>query len=150
MRTVSQLSWGKKMTSEYWAWVSMRQRCNNKNLPTYKLYGGRGIKICKEWDTFEGFFKDMGKKPGAKYSLDRIDVNGDYEPSNCRWATKLQQVLNRRDMPNANGFRGIRKKYHTYQARITVDYKEIYLGSFKTLEEAINARKEAEKKYERA
>lgn len=138
------------MTSEYWAWVSMRQRCNNKNLPTYKLYGGRGIKICKEWDTFEGFFKDMGKKPGAKYSLDRIDVNGDYEPSNCRWATKLQQVLNRRDMPNANGFRGIRKKYHTYQARITVDYKEIYLGSFKTLEEAINARKEAEKKYERA
>lgn len=94
--------------------------------------------------------KDMGEKPSPRHSLDRIDVNGDYEPSNCRWATQLQQVLNRRDIPNPNGFRVIRKKRHTYQARITVGYKEIYLGNFKTLGEAIEARKEAEKRYARA
>lgn len=137
-------------SSEYNAWVSMRQRCTNPNCNSYRLYGGRGIKICKEWGTFDGFMKDMGKKPSPRHSLDRIDVNGDYEPSNCRWATQLQQVLNRRDMPNPNGFRGIRKKRHTYQARITVSYKEIYLGNFKTLGEAVEARKEAEKKYARA
>lgn len=137
-------------SSEYNAWVSMRQRCTNPNCNSYRLYGGRGIKICKEWGTFDGFMKDMGKKPSPRHSLDRIDVNGDYEPSNCRWATQLQQVPNRRDMPNPNGFRGIRKKHHTYQARITVSYKEIYLGNFKTLGEAVEARKEAEKKYARA
>lgn len=135
---------------EYWVWVAMRQRCNNPNMPTYKHYGGRGIKVCKRWDSYDNFIEDMGYRPSDKHSLDRIDVNGDYEPSNCRWATQLEQVMNRRDMPNPHGFRGIRKKRHCYQARITVDYREIYLGTFKTLGEAIMARKEAEKKYDRA
>lgn len=135
---------------EYYVWVAMRQRCRNPKCRIYKHYGGRGIKICKRWEKFENFFEDMGRRPEGKYSLDRIDVNGDYEPSNCRWATQLQQVLNRRDISNPLGHKGVRKLYNCYQARITVNYKEIYLGNFKTLKEAVEARKNAEIKYARA
>lgn len=134
---------------EYWVWVAMRSRCNSPSCAVYKHYGGRGIKICARWDDFDAFLSDMGRRPSDKHSLDRIDVNGDYCPENCRWATQLQQVTNRRDMPNKCGFRGIRKKYNRYQARITVDYREHYLGTFKTLREAIEARKRAEEVYGR-
>lgn len=135
---------------EYAVWVAMRQRCHNPKSQNYRHYGGRGIKICERWDSFKNFIEDMGRRPDGKYSLDRIDVNGNYEPSNCRWATPTQQSVNRRDIKNLTGHRGIRKKYHRYQARITVDYKEIYLGTFKTLSDAIEARNRAEVKYARA
>lgn len=134
---------------EYWVWIAMRHRCNCKKSRVYKYYGGRGIKICSRWKSFDNFIKDMGFRPSSSHSLDRINVNGDYEPSNCRWASSLTQILNRREIKNPNGFRGIRRKHNVYQARITVNYREIYLGTFKTLDEAIKARKEAEVKYER-
>lgn len=134
---------------EYWVWVAMRSRCNCQTNPVYKYYGGRGISVCERWNSFENFIKDMGFRPSNEHSLDRIDLNGNYEPANCRWATRLTQTLNRRETANPCGFRGIRKKYNVYQARITVNYKEIYLGTFKTLQEAVNARKEAEIRYER-
>lgn len=72
---------------EYRAWRNMRQRCNNKNVPNYHRYGGRGIKICKEWDSFEVFLQDMGKRLSPEHSLERRNNNGNYEPANCYWAT---------------------------------------------------------------
>jgi len=84
-------------STEYLAWVSMKTRCLNKKTAQYKNYGGRGIKICKQWrNSFENFLADMGRKPTPKLSLDRIDNNGNYEPTNCRWATQSQQMLNTR------------------------------------------------------
>ena len=89
---------GGKFPSEYAAWVCMRQRCRNPKHAKYRLYGARGITICPEWETFEQFIKDMGLKPSPELSLDRIDNNGNYEPSNCRWATSSQQNRNRREV----------------------------------------------------
>lgn len=82
---------------EYHIWNSMLHRCRNKNHPSYSEYGGRGICVCEEWSTFEVFLKDMGKRPTKGHSLDRIDPNGNYEPSNVRWATGKVQARNKRN-----------------------------------------------------
>jgi len=85
-------------TVEYSAWNSAKVRCYNPNNIKYPDYGGRGIKMCKRWLMgFEYFLSDMGKRPSRRYSLDRINVNGNYEPSNCRWATRKQQAQNKRN-----------------------------------------------------
>lgn len=84
-------------SDEYIAWANMIQRCTNKNNNHYKNYGGRGIMICKKWkESFENFYADMGEKPSKGHSIDRINVNGNYEPSNCRWATRKEQNRNQR------------------------------------------------------
>jgi len=79
----------------YRTWASMLQRCNNKNNPRYKDWGGRGIKVCKRWISFENFYEDMGDKP-CGLTLDRINNEGNYEPENCHWATTKEQGFNRR------------------------------------------------------
>lgn len=83
-------------TPEYKAWCSMKGRCSNPGVEQYKNYGARGISVCDRWDVFENFITDMGERPSAKHSLDRIDNNGNYEPSNCRWATQSVQSNNKR------------------------------------------------------
>lgn len=85
------------LTTEYMIWSGLRQRVLNADSRSYPRYGGRGIGICKEWDSFETFLADMGPRPSLLHSLDRKDNNGDYEPGNCKWSTKAEQANNRRD-----------------------------------------------------
>lgn len=83
--------------SEFNSWLAMRNRCYNTEMPYYENYGGRGIKVCDSWlDSFASFLSDLGPKPSSNHSLDRIDSNDDYRPSNCRWADHVQQAQNRR------------------------------------------------------
>ena len=83
-------------TPEYHAWQAMINRCTNQNYEHFHCYGGRGISVCKQWTEFESFYRDMGPRQSAKHSLDRKDTNGNYEPDNCRWATKAEQMRNMR------------------------------------------------------
>lgn len=82
-------------TPTYSSWRSMRDRCSNPRSISYPYYGARGVTVCARWAKFEAFLEDMGERP-AKTTLDRIDTYGNYEPGNCRWATRSQQNANQR------------------------------------------------------
>ena len=83
----------------------MKNRCINSKVTSYKNYGARGIKVCDRWLKFENFLADMGERPSDQHSIERIDNDGNYEPSNCKWATRAEQVNNKRNTRNitANG-----------------------------------------------
>lgn len=88
-------SHGMTGSPEYGIWCTMRNRCEDPAVEKYSQYGGRGIKVCGRWQKFENFIADMGERPSTKHSIERINNDGDYEPSNCRWATAQEQSYNK-------------------------------------------------------
>jgi len=134
----------------YRSWEAMITRCQSKTAKEYPKYGGRGITVCDRWhDSFLNFLEDMGDRP-EKTTLDRKDNNGNYEPSNCRWADKATQQQNQNPSKrNKTGVRGVSwtTRIQKYTATIQARYKVIFLGNFSRLEDAAKARKQAELKY---
>lgn len=139
-------------TRLYSIWSSMKNRCNSKNNTKYSYYGGSGITVCKEWSkSFTDFYEwAINNGYSDDLTLDRINPNGNYEPSNCRWANKTIQALNTKlDKRSTTGYTGVylEKRTNKYIARITVNKKYIHLGTFSSKEEAIDARRKAEIEY---
>ncbi len=111
----SRATHGLSRTTTHTIWKSMRARCNNKNTRGFEWYGGRGISVCEEWNSFDRFLSDMGVRP-AGMSIDRIDNEKNYESGNCRWATNGEQSRNRRSNCNItfNGKTMCRKDWADY------------------------------------
>jgi len=100
---------------EYSSWASMRSRCNNKNSNGYKNYGGRGITVCERWRLFINFLEDVGPRPSLNYSLDRIDVNGNYKTGNVRWTLDIAQANNKRPIIRNWDYDQLKSQLERYQ-----------------------------------
>lgn len=99
----------------------MWHRCTNTEAKAYKNYGGRGIRVCSRWERYENFLKDMGRRPGTGFSLERVDNDGHYSPKNCEWATKAKQTRNRRCSRRLTAF-GTTKTYTEWCEEFGVKY----------------------------
>ena len=115
------------MNPTYKSWQCMKQRCNNPNFPKYEIYGGRGITYDPTWESFINFFNDMGPRPEGK-TLDRLDNNGNYEKSNCRWATGTEQRINQRPI------KAVRRDSSRKICGVTFDRKGYVFRSYVTVE----------------
>ena len=119
-----QIKHGLAGTPAYITWKNMMARCHNVKSKCYARYGGKGVYVCERWHSFEAFFLDMGHpKPGM--SIDRIDPAGNYDPSNCRWATSSEQARNKRNT-RFETFRGITAPLADHCDRMGLDYKTVH------------------------
>jgi hypothetical protein len=128
-----------KPTKLYRVWLTMRSRCTNPKVDSYHRYGGRGIRVCEQWNDFTKFKDDIGESPGLKYSLDRFpNKDGDYEPGNVRWATDEEQANNKdglhliplpdgRKLSIAMAAREMKISVYALKARIRNGWKEEHL-----------------------
>lgn len=136
-----------KSTLEYRVWTGIKARTTNSNVKAFKDYGGRGILMCQEWlNSFETFLIDMGKIPSQKHSIERRKVNEGYNKENCYWANRHQQMANRR---NSNKNVGVcwDKGRNKWKSHLNVNKITVLNKHFDTEQEAIQARKAAELKY---
>lgn len=150
---LARMKQGMSRTKLYSVLDGMRSRCYNPRNARYKDYGARGITVCDQWmgrqgrENFLNWAVQNGYKEGL--SIDRIDVNGNYEPGNCRWTTDSVQMFNRQKRPSRLGLRGVYyiEDKHKYRVEIRCNRQTHYLGYYKDLEEAKEVRKRAELKY---
>ena len=142
---------GYRKTRLYRTYRNMLSRCYNKNVENYKRYGMRGIKVCAEWQDPKAFFEwAVANGYRDDLSIDRIDVNGDYCPENCRWVTNAIQARNRRAFRGKQLPVGVtRTPNGRYVAQIRADYKSKYLGTFDTVEEASEVYKRAKEERDK-
>lgn len=130
------------MIDKTWlAWKNTHDRCRNPNHRQFSYYGGRGIKVCQEWESFKGFLNDMGDSP-PKSCLDRIDNDKGYNKENCRWISHSLSSLNRRLFPkNETGYTGVSLEQNRYyRSRVYWKRKSYHLGMFSTAKAAHEAR----------
>lgn len=143
---------GESKTPTYSSYRAMVTRCTKEYSNKFKHYGGRGIQVCERWlcdqNGYTNFVEDMGHRPQG-LTLDRADVNGDYEPDNCRWVDTSSQSYNTRiRKDNKSGKAGVRvMKSGKYEAHIRAQGKYEYLGMFDTFEDAVRIREQAEMHY---
>lgn len=115
---------GQSKSRTYKIWSGIIYRCNNKSSSVYQDYGGRGIKVCKRWLSFENFLADMGERPNGM-EIDRIDNEGHYEPSNCRWATRTENCRNKRTTLTVE-YQGVTKSLKEWAEDVQIKYTSLY------------------------
>lgn len=145
---VNRMSHGMTRTRTWNAWNTMIRRCYDSKTERYKSYGGRGITVCDTWrEDFNNFLNEMGEAPSDGHSIDRINPDGNYNVDNCRWANALTQARNKRAQKReGNGVYKYKDRERWY-ALIRVNGKNEYLGYYDSIEKAIAARKEGEKRF---
>jgi hypothetical protein len=135
------------MTSTYRTWKSMKERCTSETSKAYPQYGGKGITLCDEWYSFDNFLADMGERPDGT-TIDRVDNSKGYIKSNCRWATKSQQSINRSNWSSSSGYPGVKKTpTGKFQARFNENGTNFHLGTYDSDLEAFTVRQATLKEW---